>query len=131
MTEWSSTDIEDILESQFVALDCEPKYEAHELLCEFGGLLYNLTIYPQIELVHLRADSKNTQKATPQFEFSLRCDRIRTGDGGYESRAIYFDFLDGVDAEGVSRSTRLVIDRLRSGDLYIWPVIGPSDPALE
>ncbi len=58
-------------------------------------------------------------------------DRIRTGSGDYNSGAIFFEFSN--ESEEVNPShLRLVMDRLPSGKLYTWPVVGtPDKPSID
>ena len=56
MIDWSPKDIEEILNSSFIALDCEEGFDHRELRCEFGGLQYLLVVCPKTELVWLRID---------------------------------------------------------------------------
>lgn len=135
MIRWEPSEVEQILETRFRVPDPaelpwdQPDF--FEAKFEFGGLLYSLNIFPERELIWLRADLKNAERATPQFEFTFRCDRIRCGPGGYDSQSVKFEFSDGDEKVDFQKHCRLVIERMREGELYIWPAIGAADPAFE
>jgi len=131
MTRWNPKEIEAILGCTFSVLDWEHPFQPHEAMFKMGGIHYCLFVCPVTELVWLRADAANPDQATPHFEFSFRCDRIRTGGGGYDSEAIFFDFSDGDENVDMRTHCRLVMDRLPNGNLYTWPIIGASDPVLD
>ncbi|MFT5467321.1 MAG: hypothetical protein ACI8UO_002425 [Verrucomicrobiales bacterium] len=131
MIRWDAKSVEKIIGAEFALLDHQEKpFEFREANFEVGALKYCLSICPVTEHVWLRADSQKPDQAVPAFEFSFRCDRIRTGSGGYNSEAVYFDFSGGCSTIS-TKHYRLVLDRLPSGSLYIWPIIGSSDAPLE
>jgi hypothetical protein len=131
MIDWNQKEIEAIIDCCFSIPDQEHPFQLHEAFFNMGGIHYCLNICPVTELVWLRADALDPDQATPHFEFSFRCDRIRTGDGGYKSKAIFFEFSNGNKKVDPRDHIRLVIDRLPNGNLYIWPIIGASDPTFD
>ena len=131
MTTWIPSEIEAIVGSKFTIPEQEEPFQYHEVFFAAGGIQYCLNVCPVSEHVWIRADVDKPDQATPHFEFSFRCDRIRTGDGGYDSRAIYFEFSNGEKTVELQRHCRLVIDRLPSGNFYTWPVVGASDQPLD
>ena len=131
MIRWTPTDVEELLGARFDPESTEEELGFHKLNVEVGDLFYNLNISPGTETIWLRVDTKNTNQATPHFEFCFRCDRIRTGDGAYGSRAVFFEFSDGDDRLDLPNQTRLVMDYLPNGNLYTWPMVGAADPPFE
>ena len=131
MIDWNQKEIEAIIGCCFSIPDQEYPFQLHEAFFAMGGIYYCLNICPVTELVWLRADAVDPDQATPHFEFSFRCDRIRTGDGGYKSKAIFFEFSNGDKQVDFREHIRLVIDHLPNGNLYIWPIVGASDPAFD
>jgi hypothetical protein len=131
MIHWKPSEIEAIIGCCFSIPDQEHPFQFHEASFDLGGIRYCLNICPVTELVWLRADAANPDQATPHFEFNFRCDRIRTGDGGYNSKAIFFEFSNGDANVDFHAHCRLVMDRLPNGNFYTWPVVGVSDPSLE
>jgi hypothetical protein len=127
MTHWDRADVERCLDCLFRRLDTEPGSDWLEARFASGGLLFILVIDAPRELIWLRADPVNPDQATPAFEFNFRSDRIRVAPGGYDSEAVHFDFAGG-SSELNPEHIRLVIDRLPSGGLYVWPVVGQADP---
>jgi len=127
MMRWIPAEIERIVGREFNVPEQSDPFRSHEVLFEAGGLRYCLNVCPVSEQVWLRADAQNPNQATPHFEFSFRCDRVRTGDGDYDSEAIWFEYSKGDEEVDFHRHVRLVIDRLPNGKLYIWPVIGSAD----
>jgi len=131
MIRWTLAEIEQLLGGKFDPVSLEDLHDFHQLDVEVAGIFYNLNISPATEMVWLRADARNPNQATPHFEFYFRCDRIRTGEGGYGSRAIFFEFSDGEENIDFQNHCRLVMDLLPNGNLYVWPVLGSADQPLE
>lgn len=126
MTHWQQADLERCLGCRFNRLDTEATSEWLEARFSSGGLQFILIIDGAREWVWLRSDPGKPDQATPAFEFTFRSDRIRVTPGGYESEAIHFDFTNG-SPDFDSGHTRLVIEKLPDGSLYVWPVLGQAD----
>ena len=127
MTQLIQGDLERCLSCTFSRVECAPGNDWLEARFSSRGLQFLLVIDAPREWVWLRSDPSNPAQATPAFEFTFRSDRIRVTHGGYDSEAVRFEFSDGV-IEAASEHARLVIERLSSGDLYVWPVLGIADP---
>jgi hypothetical protein len=127
MTEWNQADLERLLDCSFERVDCEPGIEWLQAGFSSRGLRFTLVIDAPREWIWLRSDPINPDQATPAFEFYFRSDRIRVTAGDYDSEAARFEFAGG-DPHPTPRHTRLVIERLPCGALYVWPVIGSPDP---
>lgn len=127
MTQWVQEDFERCLGCTFSRVDCESGFEWLEARFSSRGLKYIIVIDAPREWIWLRSDPIEPDQATPAFEFTFRSDRIRITPGGYDSEAIYFEFTDGA-IDTAPEHIRLVIDRLSSGDFYVWPVLGSADP---
>ena len=126
MTQWHQADLERCLDCSFRRLDAVAASEWLEARFSSSGLQFVLMVDAEREWIWLRADPVNADRATPAFEFTFRSDRIRVIPGGYESEAVHFDFTNGsqdLDPE----HTRLVIEKLPDGSLYVWPVVGQAD----
>jgi hypothetical protein len=92
------------------------------------GLQFILVIDAPREWIWLRSDPLNPDQANPAFEFTFRSDRIRVLPRGCDSEAVHFEFANGA-IDPSHEHIRLVIERLGSGDLYVWPILGEADPA--
>jgi len=130
MINWKQKDIEHLVGTSFVTYDQEGGRLHYEVGFELGGLHYSLTVFPTVEIVWLRCDTRNVNQATPSFECSCRCNNIEVREGGYDSVAIYCSYT-GDSASVDATNYRLVIDRLPDDRYYVWPVIGDSDPWLD
>lgn len=128
MTQWDQENVERYLGCAFSRLDCEPGIDWLEARFSSRGLHYILVIDAPREWIWLRSDPFNPDQATPAFEFTFRSDRIRVPSDSFDSKAVYFEFTNG-DIEPSPEHIRLVIQRLDSGDYYVWPVIGNADAA--
>ncbi len=128
MTQWVQEDFERCLSCTFSRVDCEPGFDWLEARFSSRGLQFILVIDAPREWIWLRSDPFNPDQATPAFEFTFRSDRIRVTPGGYDSEAVHFEFADGA-IDPAPEHIRLVIERLGSGDFYVWPVLGSADPA--
>ncbi len=128
MTQWAREDFERCLSCNFSRVDCEPGFEWLEARFSSGGLQFILVIDAMREWIWLRSDPFKPDQATPAFEFTFRSDRIRVLPRGCDSEAVHFEFSDGA-IDPSPEHIRLVIERLGSGDLYVWPVLGGADPA--
>jgi len=131
MMRWTPSEIARVVGGKFSPADPDEPAAYREISFDIGGMRYSLSLCPDKEFVWFRADVENPDQATPHFEFSFRCDRVRVGPGGYDSEAVRFDFSDGEEDVDYVRHTRLVIDRLPNGNLYVWPMIGMADPPFE
>jgi hypothetical protein len=129
MIRWQQTALEGFFDCTFSLVDWDfSLVDWIEARFAVGCLHYMLLIDATREWIQLRSDPVDPDQATPAFEFTFRCDRIRVAPGGYSSEAVYFEFTDGA-MDLSDKYLRLVIDRLPSGQFYIWPVIGCEDKA--
>ncbi len=126
MIQWEQADLERCLKCTFSRLDCESGVEWLEARFSSRGLHFVLVIDAAREWIWLRSDPVNPDQATPAFECTFRSDRIRVAPGDYASESVRFEFADG-SSELAPEHLRLVIERLTSGDLYVWPDLGRAD----
>ena len=129
MIRWQQTALEGFFDCTFSHVDWDfSLVDWIEARFTVGCLHYMLLIDATREWIQLRSDPVDPDQATPAFELSFRCDRIRVAPGGYSSGAVYFELTGGA-MDLSDKYLRLVIDRLPSGQFYIWPVIGCEDKA--